>query len=418
MKEIVAAQLESAGTCNMNCKYCFIPKNESMKKIHNDILESIKSKEYVKLLKSFYGENLEYISLWGTEPTMLLNDFVLNIADLVAEFPKLKEFSFSTNMLENHMSIVEFANELKKYGKIKLKIQISLDGPASITDKNRHKNATNKIVNNFKDVYSRIGNYNNLEITFKPTITADNLQNDFDTTKKIKEWYEFFDNLVYKNVYAPLPTFEIPGNYTSQDGKNAFKFFKTISTLEQQNKENKFLKNYARLNGYVCKFQKLINFNRELQYKYRMFTCSGGNSQVGIDHTGHVHICHHTFFYNNEEYFKNAYNSSLRKRSFKNTSFKIGDDFERTKVLYHNRSYHDFMTFRINAVVAMMKEMMLCGQIINQDDDMCYITALFLNTTLSCPAENVMHTGSINIPPISLIRLFSNGCMHEIVKNA
>jgi sulfatase maturation enzyme AslB (radical SAM superfamily) len=407
-----AVELMSAGACNMACSYCFIPKNQEMTRIHQKIIESFKDGTYLNYLK----ENKPiYLSLWGTEPTLTMEHFI----PLVKELTWLKEIKFSTNLLTNHLQIVELAKEVEKLKNCKLDIQISLDGPTCITDKNRCKNATNKIVSHFKEIKELLKPHKFVEIHFKPTITIDNIKNDLNTLDKVIEWYKFFDCLTDEKIPPPTPTFEVPGNYTSEDGKLAGQFFRHISEVKRLNKKKRFLKHYDETNNYVLRFKKLLNFNRELQYKFRMFTCSGGDTQYGLDFNGNMHICHHTFFYDNPEYFNQAYGDKLHERGFKNTSFHKDNEYNKSRIMYTNRCYHDFMRFKINTTIVMIKELMLCGQVSDdfKNDDLCYALALLLHTGFSCPAENKMRTGSILIPPISLIRLLGNGCMQEIIKN-
>lgn len=406
-----AVELMCAGTCNMDCAYCFIPKNETMIGIHKKIIEAIKDGTYLNYLKELKPTHL---SFWGTEPTLTMEYFI----PLVKELTWLKEIKFSTNLLTNHLQIVGLAKEVEKLKYCKLDVQFSLDGPAYITDKNRHTDATRKIVSHFKEVREQLRNYSFVDMHFKPTITIDNIRNDLDTLDKVIEWYKFFDELTDEKVYPPTPTFEVPGNYTSENGKLAGEFFKRISEVKRLNKENRFLKYYNETNNYVLRFKRILNFNRELQYKFRMFTCSGGDTQYGLDYNGNMHICHHTFFYDTPEYFSQAYGDKLHERGFKNTSFHKDDEYNKSRIMYTNRCYHDFMRFKINTTVTMIKELMLCGQVSDdfKDDDLCYALALLLHTGFSCPAENKMHTGSLLIPPISLIRLLGNGCMQEIIK--
>ncbi|MFA5208349.1 MAG: hypothetical protein WC428_06930 [Candidatus Paceibacterota bacterium] len=406
-----AIELMSAGTCNMACSYCFIPKNEEMKKIHNRIIESMKNGTYLNFLKE---QKPYYLSFWGTEPTLTMEYFI----PLVKELIWLKEIKFSTNLLTNHLQIVELAKEVEKLKGCKLNVQFSLDGPASITDKNRHKNATNKIISHYKEVEELLKPYSFVNMCFKPTITIDNMKNDLNTLDKVIEWYKFFDELADEKVLPPTPTFEVPGNYTSEDGKVAGQFFKYISEVKRLNQQERFLKYYTETNGYVMRFKKLLNFNRELQYKFKMFTCSGGDTQYGLDYNGNMHICHHTFFYDSPEYFKLAYGDKLHERGFNNTSFHRDNKYKKSRIMYTNRAYHDFMRFKINTTVTMIKELMICGQVSDdfRDNDLCYLLALLIHTGFSCPAENKIKTGSLLIPPLSLIRLLGNGCMQKIVK--
>jgi hypothetical protein len=313
------------------------------------------------------------------------------------------------------LGIIELSKELDKYA-IKLEVQVSLDGDSNITDKNRHPDSTKYIIEHFQEVYQKCPN---VKFHFKPTISIDNIKNDLDTFEKVLNWFKFFDQLILPNVPSPTPTFVVPGNYTSEDGKLAAEWFKNLTKVKVLNQQQHILKHYAETNNYVLRFQRLLNFNRELQYKFRTFTCSGGDTQVGLDFNGNAHICHHTFYYDNPDYFNQAFGDAMHKRAFENTSFKIDDEFNKSRVLYTNRAYHYFMRFKINTTSTIIKELMLCGQVSDdfKDDDLTYILALFIHTAFSCPIENKCRTGSILIPPISLIRLLGNGCIQEIIRS-
>ena len=72
---VVAAELFSAGWCNLACKYCYIPKTDFLKGIHKSIINSIEDGTYIKDLKEMYGDKLESLAHWGTEPTLTVKKF-------------------------------------------------------------------------------------------------------------------------------------------------------------------------------------------------------------------------------------------------------------------------------------------------------------------------------------------------------
>ena len=414
-----AIELMSAGTCNMECQYCFIPKTEEMKNIHKQIIEALKNGTYIELLKEH--KDLEYLSLWGTEPTLTLKYFIENIDELFKELPKLKNIQIPSNLLINHMDFVELQKRINN--RANLDIQISLDGDENITDKNRKKYATKTIVEHYKELIDNLST-EKLKIYFKATISIDNMKNDLNTLEKVIKWYKFFDDLAEYgkkfNVPGAMPSFVVPGKYTSEDGKIASEFFKKISIINKANKELKLFKHYRQLNNYVMRFMRLVKFHRELPYKSRMFTCSGGDTQNGLDFSGNLHMCHHTFFWDNEKYYNDLDND--RKYILKNNDIINKDDiFNRSRTKYLNRTFHDFMKFKINYIITMVKELALCGQTDEEylkNDDLCYLLGLFINTSMSCPIENMSCTGSQHVAPVSLIRLLGNGCMQEIIKEA
>ncbi|MDD5455165.1 MAG: 4Fe-4S cluster-binding domain-containing protein, partial [Candidatus Ratteibacteria bacterium] len=410
--------LMSAGSCNMNCRYCFIPKNKEMDNIHKQVIQSIKDGTYIELLKE--NKDLECLSLWGTEPTLTLKYFIENVDELFKELPKLNLIKIPSNLLINHMDFVELQKRIN--GRAKLDIQISLDGGKDITDKNRKEGSTETIIEHYKELIDNLDN-KDIKIYFKPTISIDNMEHDLDTLEKLTDWYRLFDDLAEYgkrfNVPGATPTFVVPGEYTSEDGKKACEFFKRITALNKMNKEFKLFKHCKQLNNYVTRFMKLVKFNREL-YKSKMYTCSGGDTQYGLDFNGNLHMCHHTFYWDNETYYNDLDND--RKWILKRNDVISKDDlFNRTRTEYLNRTYHDYMTFRINYIMTMVKELALAGQADKEylkNDGLGYILGLFLNTCMGCPIENMSHTGSQHLTPVSVIRLLGNGCMQEIIKEA
>ena len=89
-QRLVAGELFTAGVCNMNCKYCYIPKTGSLKKVHDKLIEKLESGEYVSDLEYVYGKNMEALALWGTEPTLTLDKVTKLLPKLFSTFKKLK----------------------------------------------------------------------------------------------------------------------------------------------------------------------------------------------------------------------------------------------------------------------------------------------------------------------------------------
>ncbi|GAI97968.1 unnamed protein product, partial [marine sediment metagenome] len=108
----------------------------------------------IERLKEIYGDGLKTLGFWGTEPTLTLDLIQPLLPQLTRVFPKLNEMSFSTSMIAFE-PIVRFIEALQGYG-IKLKVQVSLDGPSFITDKNRFRGAAKKVPKNFFALVSAI----------------------------------------------------------------------------------------------------------------------------------------------------------------------------------------------------------------------------------------------------------------------
>ena len=161
-----------------------------------------------------------------------------------------------------------------------------------------------------------------------------------------------------------------------------------------------------------------------------MFTCSGGDSNLGAGIKSDIHICHRSFFFNHPEYIEsilsqkdiNNWDVSLfqrdridlvKERFIVDTS----DEKEKARFFYVMRNYHDFWRLRISYVVAMLKELVLAGQASKWylDERLATLFAIFVNTGLSCPMENLLNTGCVHFTPLSLLRLFGNGAFEELL---
>jgi len=425
-----AMELLTTGWCHLKCSYCYIPKTDKMKQLHIDIIKSIKSKKLIRGSIKVPGGK-RHIGFWGTEPTLTLRLLGEQLAELKEIHPNLRTISFSTNMLLDPKIIVEFVVSADRIGVEKVDVQVSIDGPAFITDINRALGATEKIVMNLHK-FVELLNENDLNLKillrWKATLSIQNIQEMNKHPELVHEYFHFFNKLTSdlkkKNKKENLeiqntcgPTLVVPGKYTSSDGKELAKFFKLLA-------ENKYP------NTYVYRALRVFNYRDEL-YKVRMFTCSGGDSNIGFD-GDNIHICHRSFYLDRDEYVE----SVLEMPEYQNwdvSHFKRGsitniqrnyivnpnDDMNLARFQHVMRGYHDFWRMKLASAYVMIKELALVGQaskIYLENDKMAELLALFVNTALSCPMENLLNTGSVHVPPISLIRLFGNGAFEIIVE--
>jgi sulfatase maturation enzyme AslB (radical SAM superfamily) len=449
-KKIVAAELFSSALCPLDCQYCYIPKTEAMKGLHEKIVKMIKGKTFIPDLKKFYGENLEHFSLWGAEPTLTLPAITEIMPTLIKEFPKLKGLSFSTSLITNPDIILNAVKSLEKNGvPFSLNCQISLDGPAFITDINRRKGVAETVPKNLYYITEELKNMalKNARVIFhtKATMTMDNIKFMNEKPSRLKEYFDYFEKIylqfqkINKNKncvfsWSSSPTLTVPGRYTSSDGKELAIFFKNLRFLDKKNREKKYWQHInAPLNNYTSRFARVINCQNDLTNKASMFTCSGGDSNfaLGINHD--FRICHRTFFLDNKEYIdgvlmqgnmENWDISSFERGNIEllneKYSLNIGkrDDWER--VLYILRSYHDFTKLRTSYIIAMVRELALCGQADKKflkDDGLCLLFASFINVAFACHTESLLNDGFLHFIPVSIIRLLSNGAFFEIMED-
>jgi len=434
---LVAAEMLTTGTCPFNCSYCYIPKTEYMKEIHAKLVEHLQNGNYIELLKKVYGENLTHLGLWGTEPTLTIPLIADLLPALLNEFPLLKEIKFSTAMISDPLIIANFAKALSKTGvKINLSVQMSLDGPSWITDKNRMRGAAALVPKNLYALVRILNDHDlnetTVEFRWKATHSIETIKIFANSKKRIHEYLGFFEsirrrfNKINKNKNMKLvstsapTTLVVPGKYTSTDGKIFAKYLKTLHKADYES-------------TYSSRLNKIFKYGRDID-KRRMFTCSGGDSNLGIA-PGRIHICHRTFYLDDDKYIQSVLASESSVGDVENwdiSLFRKGTiDFVRDnyivpvsdlpRFLYVMRGYHDFWRLQLGHVRAMLIELALAGQadeVYIDDEELASLFCLFMETALTCPMENLLNTGSIHLQTVSLIRLFANGAFQELLKEA
>jgi len=399
-----------------------------MQAVHADIVKGLQDGTFLENLKKIVGDNLTHLSFWGTEPALTLPILKTKLDDIERMFPKARTISFSTSMVMPE-PIIDFAKELEKRG-LKLDLQVSLDGPEFIIDENRFPGASVKIPEAIlKFVEEMQGTRVNVDLHWKPTLTIENIRTMNEEPEKIDEYISFFRNLEVKiremnkssNVVMReggyIPTLAVPGKFTSEDGKLFAEYLKKLHA-----------KGYE--SAYTSRLKRIISFSDELGPKRRMFTCSGGDSNVGVG--DNLHICHRTFYLNDPRYVE----AVLEKEGIENWDISIfnqglvdhlkrwymplvDDELKLQNFDYILRGYHDFWSMKLASVEVMTKELAVAGQadpFFLENKDYMSLFTLFMTTAHSCPMEAVLNTGTLQLMPVSMIRMFGNGAFREIIK--
>lgn len=402
-----------------------------MQEMHKDIEEWLQSGKFMDTLETVYGNELQFLGFWGTEPTLTLPLIQDKMDEVMTRFPKLRDISFSTSMMTDPKILADWV-ESNIGRELKLGIQISLDGPKWITDNNRIPGASEMIPKNFKTLLEMINDLDlrslQVEFKWKATHGMAVFRGFADDPEKIKEYEDYFRGLnnmfnetnkkktVILRYGSYVPTIVVPGKYTSEDGKIFAKYIKAVHKGGGHT-------------TYSARLDRLYEFENEL-YKKRMFSCSGGDSNAGFD--DEIHICHRTFYLNNDKYvdaiikgsdMENWDVSLFRRGTIEHIrKFFIVDpnnEKQLTRWKYTMRGYHDYWTFQLQHVHAMMIELARIGQvdpIYEKDAELRDLFSIFCNTGLSCPMENLLNTGSIHLSVVSLLRLFGNGAFQEIIR--
>jgi len=423
MRNIKAMEIFTSGICNMDCKYCYIPKSQVMRDIHNNILNHLISFNLSDIRE--LASNIEYLGLWGAEPTMSLNYISEQIDNIKRILPRLKEISFSTNGM--NLDVIKDMIDKCNCAGINLEVQFSFDGPEYINGMNRMPNTLEKVIGNFKSLIIWL-NQKDLKIRIKlrgkATLTIENVKYLLKHNL-VSDYVNFFEKISRElatlsrssNVILILPlTFnmEVPGTYTSEDGRYFARFMRKIHELGFDS-------------VFTSRLERVINLRNSLSTKPSMFSCSGGDSNIGYDFRK-IHICHRSFMLDNEAYLKDILEHKPNNWDVQNLArgtasqvmkYYIVSPKNLNRFVYLLRAYHDFWRLRLTHTIVEIKELALSGQIspyYKSNDDLALLFALFLNTANACPMENVLVTGSLFFVPPSIIRLWGNGAFYELIK--
>jgi|WetSurSiteA1Bulk_404760.scaffolds.fasta_scaffold00566_6 hypothetical protein len=438
--KIESAEIFSAGKCNLSCRYCYIPKADFLTEIHKKVLDKVRSGKLLEELKELFDKDLTSLSHWGTEPTLTLDEFKDFYNQAIVEFPNLKNISISSNYMTNPDKMIKFILNLPKTRQLEIKLQVSLDGPPSITDKNRIGGAAEKITKNCIEVTRGISRHNsihNVSMHLKPTMGSEEFR-WMTILDNVKTYYDFFDNFITKWLESNFenrikisrfcsPTIVVPGDYTTEDGINFYQML--LNQISLQNIKYKSIEKPE--SDYYYRWVDKIPFFNEFYFKPFQYICSAGNMMFGIGESDNeLHNCHRTYFIQHPEYVDSMKKYSEDKitissiesgrndlllSSIANTS----DEASLIKFLYRNRAYRDFHKQRSAIGTALAMELADCKQISKcyKLPEMAFLLNVMSQLT-DCQMDHVIINGSASIPTLGILRLYGNGFCENILSRS
>lgn len=172
--KVLHCWLHITNNCNLNCRYCYINKNnidmdfDMAKEIIDKLVVSLKEKNFNKIVLSFSGG----------EP-LLRVDLIEKIIDYCNSFHNI---SFSYRILTNGILIGDRVIKLIKENNVD--VRISLDGIKEYNDKNRcyydKRGSYYDVVNGI--LYLK---KNDIEPTINVVVTKENIDGLFELTKRL-----------------------------------------------------------------------------------------------------------------------------------------------------------------------------------------------------------------------------------------
>jgi sulfatase maturation enzyme AslB (radical SAM superfamily) len=367
------------------------------------------------------------MSFWGGEPTLNWEHYIPTIPLLLKTFPDLTEFSVSSNMIRSPEHIINFIKAFPIDRKLSFDLQISIDGDKSITDGNRGKGSTDKIISHTKKLITYLNDIDlgniKLRMHTKPTSTAENIA-ELIQGNRVEEFYSYLGTFANKcenmntnkNVSMnlhPHITLALPGKYTVQDGKN-------FAILLQKNKDLEG----AEPDQYTIRLAENVRYGEEMFSKPQMFTCCAGQSSLQHGSADDLHICSHSLFTNEKGYDYSSIDDKISTDRIKAyQKYFIADrnkPEELIRMLYSIGGYHYYSRNRINHVVGAILELAKAGQvdeIFLKDKNYAIFFSMFLNKAFSCPINGLWRNSSATIIPFSIIKIMGNGAFQVISKN-
>jgi hypothetical protein len=227
---------------------------------------------------------------------------------------------------------------------------------------------------------------------------------------------------------TPL-TLVLPGEYTTEDGKNFAVVAKRLREIRTENNKNKIYKNFKGfLDCYTIRIAKSLDMYDQIMSKQTMFCCSAGDGQLQLDGLGNWSPCHRYLYVTNDNYLKDLEeeiksentNEHIPLRSVSMLKKKLhsskSDDkmFKDTGYVY--TGFNSFYKFKNNVMESLIMDLAYAGQIDKEyldNPEKRSLLSLMCNTTVSCPAESFVLYSSVFAAFPSVVRIFGNGALEE-----
>lgn len=424
----------TSSICNLKCTYCYIDKNPALQTIDKVLEESFEGDYYINFIKEMMPNPLQLTSLetWGGEPFIGMHRIYNLVQQLIDFYPNFNSFFSSTNLTLPNW-IEEFSGLVDVFSKNKdrhfnMCIQLSIDGPAYINDKNRGEGVTKKIEANFDRLIEYLKDFpSNISLTIQPKPTFDmDCIKMLDSKEKIIEYYQYLETYIEKVVQLNnhhivmvpnIPNTACPYPHTQEDGKIMANLCKMTREIEMNNP----LKYYDE----ITLFSKGYKCTEGMSYRCTNFTCGSGYTNVGFLPYDKISTCHNGFVDLISDYKKLAINNKDSVLDFKFFIENSKSRFCLTKEeykLFESQMIHyntPNTTSRLANVTTSIVALAFAGQIDERycDYEEALKAAMFLRDKTSfCIRDNYAITGSITLQPLGLYKLLLNGAK-EIIQN-
>lgn len=449
--EVQTISLISSTTCNLNCSFCYLHKNQSYKEFDKLVRQAWADGSYlnnaVKTVKRFSPPELvKECQLWGGETLLHIDDVTKNLKQFYTYFPNVHKWRISTNWLIDVNKFFDFIKEMDLYAPENTVIitQLSIDGPKGGYAEQGHNVDLEIYQKNFSDFAFLVNNHKlkNIQITFQINATLNketylNKLQNYDEMKYyisfMQDLAKFIDNLcISKSLHMAhdivFPGCAIPAPDSSEDGKKIADIIK----LWEKVRDNEFPEERK-----YFTFQYGIG---DLTGNKNMFVpndeCGELNGGLTISYNGDIAECSGAFIDNFNPYLEelkadgdmDSYYTSLMRNKLVYNPGNINDEEFENKQWQVQQGYKQNESTYVALAFRTAIELAEANQIdyrYKYDKDLLLRHIISMLHTASCTRENLKDTKIPYMLSIGTLRRYLNGIMDytynvkkaELIKN-
>ena len=398
--ETKTISLFSSTMCQLNCKYCDYDNNDA--DTQKSIIEYLKSGRFIEDSKKI-SPNLEFIGLWGAEPTFTLDCISDALPKLKTEFPSLKEVGLSTNLV-NPEPLKRFLYSMKEVG-LKSRIQFSVDGTEAVMKLNRCslKDTAYSILDNMHKTIDWLMD-KNFHMCLHPKITwhGETFKYFAEDTSRVEEHFVLMTDIHNRLLdikgntgitnYSTSPTLAIPGYYTTEDCKNFKVLCDSIQEVRSRRKDLRI--SYPQESPFL---KAVFSSHTSEISLFSRGACSAGNGSLGINEDGCVTLCQRPF------QLGRSY-----KEDFSHNSLCVTDEDGIDKLKYVIGGTVHYPELSYSIVTMMIYELAEGGfipPVYKENKDRRNLLAMMGSLILACYYDNIIQ-GSVHLRNMDLLRMW------------
>lgn len=421
----------TSAVCNLNCRYCAIDKNPALVEIDRKLEESFQGDYYFDFCREVFPDpkQLRRFETWGGEPFLGMDRLHHTLRRLFEFYPNLCEGFSSSNLISEHFhdQFYRLMAVLGESGRpFKYYLQLSLDGPEWVNDRNRGKGTTARIRESlhrlFREIDSHLPDNVSVEMAFKPTLDMQTIR-ELDTLEKIIEYYRFFEEFyrdfgsVSHNGRVSMrktkPNTACPMPHTSEDGRVFAELVRMCREIERQNANHEIFEFYEQdITPYASRDVHCLNGCGG--------TCGTCKYICGLLPDRMISGCHSAFV-NVLAKYKACVHSHTHDAKVLDVNMYLRDpnDFLcfhaeqlATREAQIERYYAPGTTARLQASATLIQLLAYSGQVDKKYRDVNEATkaANYIGTACAgCINDNRAVTGTITLPQVGILRLLLNG---------